>query len=150
MREITKFGNGKDGYDSVALTRHNNRDVLKFWKDMVELDESQGRVPSQYTAWLRTWGQYARLCIASGFVDERELVQEGNLFVCLTNRKLLGIFVDYYRLRGRPGTVASKAIQLNKLSDSAANYYLGKGRHQEVGLIKENIKVSQFFPRIGS
>lgn len=138
----TPFLKGEDGYGSVPLTKENNRDVYRFWKNNIETDELLQRPPSSYGGWLRTWGQFARLCIAAKFVLPGDLVKDGSLFACFEEREFLECFLHYYRIRGRPGTVSSKAIQLNKMCTASYGYFMSVGRHQSAGRIKDNSAVS--------
>lgn len=140
----TAFLPGEKGYGSVPLTRFNNRDVYIFWKNNIETEQMQGRTPSQWEAWRRTWGQFSRVCIVAKFVTADDLVREGFLFQCFSRRELLECFLHYYRLRGRPGTVSSKAIQLNKMCNASYNYFMRKGQVRIAGKIKDNSSVSCF------
>jgi len=142
MLKRTPFLPGEKGYGSVPLTSANNRDVYLYWKDHVQLEESQGRTPSTFVPCCRTWGQFARVCIVAKFVTADDLVREGYLFQCFSKREFLECFLHYYRLRGRPGTVSSKAIQLNKMCNAAYGYFLHKGQGEIAGKIKGNSAVS--------
>lgn len=130
------------GYASLPLTHENNHDVKRFYQIKIETSALQGRIPTQYESWLRTWGQYARCCIAGRVVSKTNLVKEGYLFQCFTNRDFLKMFLGYYGVRGQPGTVGRQAQMLNKLCNIAHSYFLSIGKIEEAGLIQENAEVS--------
>lgn len=138
------FKPGETGYGSVPLTKENNRDVHRFWKNNVETEEMCGRSSPSWPGWLRVWGQFARVCIASKYVAANDLVREGYFFGCFQKREFLECFLHYYRMRGRPGTVSSKALQLNKMAGAAYTYFMSTGEHETAGRVKENIAVSFF------
>ena len=86
MLERSKFKAGEVGYASVPLNELNNRDIHRFWKNEVEQEILQGRIPSQWDGWLRTWGQFARMAIVCGITKADDLVKEGEMFNLFSRR----------------------------------------------------------------
>lgn len=145
LLEISPFGESEQGYKAIPLNEKNNHDVYRFWKNNIETEELCGRKKPSYPGWLRVWGQYARVCIAFKHVSAKDLVRVGYFYGCFEERKYLECFLHYYRLRGQPGTVSSKAIQLNKMAMSAYAYFMSTGENRAAGRVKENIQVSYYY-----
>jgi len=142
MLESTPFKQGDPGYASIPLSHHNNSDVKRFWEINIETSAIQGRNREIYEGWVRMWGQYARLCVAGNVVKTSDLFREGALYKCFTNRDFLKMFLCYYGVRGRPGTVGRQAQQLNKFCNAAHSYFTTKRNTTDAGLITENSEVS--------
>lgn len=142
---VSPFGEADKGYKSVPLNERNNHDVYRFWKNNIETEELCGRTKPSYAGWLRVWGQYARVCVAFKKVDAKDLVKEGYFFQCFEERDYLECFLHYYRLKGQPGTVGSKAIQLNKMATAAYSYFMSIGECIAAGRVKDNIQVSTHY-----
>lgn len=145
MLERGRFKRGECGYGSIPFSEHNNHDVYRFWNNKIKQDELAGKIPSQWEGWLRTWGQFARVCVAYKIIRVEDLVKEGRLYRLLENRDLIEIFIRYYSIRGSEGTVACKAIQLNRLGASAVTYFEAREPRIIASNIKENMEVSLYF-----
>lgn len=132
---------GGYGYAAFPLTHHNNHDVNRFYQYKIDSSPLQEIVPTQYEAWLRTWGQFTRWCIAGGLISKTDGVREGALFECLTDRDFVEKFIEYYDTRGSRHTACRQAHKLKEICNIAHRYFLSKKKVEEAGLIQENSEV---------
>jgi len=72
-----RFKPGEVGYASIPFNENNNNDIHLFWDKYIRVEELNGNKVSQWEAWLRTWGQFARLCVVRNvqqtFIVEKNL-----------------------------------------------------------------------------
>lgn len=128
---------GEKGYAAIPIDEGNNCDLARIWGAKFQPGVARGGKAS-YVHLKGTLGQYARLGVCLKEVDIRHLWKPGALFSLLLSRRVIRIFMSYFRIRGRPTTVSNKAANLKLAAQYAGFYYAQLQKFPEQSAANEN------------
>jgi len=133
LKNDGKVSRGQTAYRGLPLSQHNNSDLREIFEIEFEAKAINGQSTASYEQFATVLGQYMRLCVVLGHVDEKVVFERGMLYSSIVNRDALRALLNYFFIRGAASTVMTKALHLKKLAEMAVSFFESEGNKEMRG-----------------